>query len=77
MNAGIEAVRRAHEAELLALPNVIGVGIGERGGERVIKVFVERKLPLSQLAPQHRVPKTLDGYRCVVEALGSVSVESV
>jgi hypothetical protein len=38
----IEAVRRKHEATLMSLPNVVGVGIGERDGKPVLKVLEGR-----------------------------------
>jgi hypothetical protein len=36
----IESVLRAHERELLDLPNVTNVGIGHEGGREVILVLV-------------------------------------
>ena len=42
-NTAIAEAKARHEAELLALPNVTGVGIGERDGKPVIKVFVTEK----------------------------------
>jgi hypothetical protein len=68
----IEEAKARYEAELLALPNVIGAGIGERAGKRVIKVFVTEKVPASQLAPDERVPGTLGGYEVDVDAIGPV-----
>ena len=62
-----------NEEELLGLPNVTGVGVGEKGGHPVIVVFVTRKVPLSQLRPNEAVPRKLDGYRTDVEAIGTVT----
>jgi len=45
----IEAVKGKYEERLMRLPNVTGVGIGERVGKRVIKVFVTHKVPESEL----------------------------
>jgi hypothetical protein len=73
----IEEARSRHEAELLSLPNVTGVGIGERAGKPVIKVFVTRKVPESQLAPDERVPRTLEGHEVDVEAIGVVEAQQV
>jgi len=42
----IESARAEHADELMALPNVVGVGIGRRGDQPVIKVFVQRKIPV-------------------------------
>ena len=71
----IEETSRRHEDELLALPNVTGVGIGERAGEAVIKVFVARKVPASELEPRERVPSSLDGHPVDVEEIGVVEAE--
>jgi hypothetical protein len=71
----IEDAKARHEAELLALPNVVGVGVGERAGTPVIKVFVTEQVPESQLAPDERVPASLDGYEVDVDAIGSVQAQ--
>jgi hypothetical protein len=71
----IAEAKSRHEAELLALPNVTGVGIGERAGKPVIKVFVTEKVPESQLAPGERVPTSLDGHEVDVEAIGFVEAQ--
>ena len=41
----IEQVIAKHTEALMQLPNVIGVGLGEKRGHAVIKVLVTRKLP--------------------------------
>jgi hypothetical protein len=71
----IAEARRRHETELLALPNVTGVGIGEGAGGPVIKVFVTEKVPESELAPEQRVPSHLDGFEVDVEAIGFVQAQ--
>src|SRR4029450_11698619 len=48
----IAEAKTRHETELLALPNVIGVGIGERAGKPVIKVFVTQKVAETELGPE-------------------------
>lgn len=58
----IESALRAHEPDLRRLPNVTGVGIGERAGTEVIVVFVKQKLPVSNLAPHAVIPRTIEGY---------------
>lgn len=67
-------VRRAYEAALLAKPNVIGVGIGrgEDGDARLV-VLVSQKMPLSSLAPAHRIPSELDGVRVEVRETGDLT----
>jgi len=74
-NNAIAEVKARHEADLLALPNVTGIGIGERDGRPVIRVFVSEKLPESDLAPEERVPVSLDGYEVDVEAIGFVEAQ--
>jgi len=71
----ITEAKTRHEAELLALPNVTGVGIGERAGKPVIKVFVSEKVSESLLAPEERVPRSLEGYEVEVEAIGSIEAQ--
>jgi hypothetical protein len=72
----IEEARRRHEDELLALPNVTAVGIGERAGQAVIKVYVSRKVPSSDLGPGERVPGSLEGHPVDVEEIGFVEAEA-
>lgn len=71
----IAEAKTHHEDELLVLPNVTAVGIGERAGEPVIKVFVTEKVPESALAPEERVPTSLDGYEVEVEAIGFIEAQ--
>ena len=57
----VQAVKRKYTDELMALPNVTGVGVGQKDGARVIKVFVVRKVPLEALSASERVPEELEG----------------
>jgi hypothetical protein len=41
----------------------------------VIKVFVSEKLPETDLAPEERVPASLDGYEVDVEAIGFIEAQ--
>lgn len=63
----IESVMRKYEAQLIRLPNVTGVGIGERKGKEVIIVFVRRKVSEAVLQPSEIIPKALEGYETNVE----------
>jgi len=72
----IEDVMRKHEEQLMQLPNVTGVGIGEKAGIKVIKVLVTQKVPESALQPQEVVPKKLDGYETDVEEIGVVTAQT-
>lgn len=69
----IEAVKEKNEERLMRLPNVTGVGIGEKAGKVVIKVLVTHKVPESALRSQEIVPKTLEGYETDVEEIGVVT----
>lgn len=72
----IESVKERFEQELLALPNVVGVGIGERDGKPVIKVLVTTKVPVADLDPEEVVPSTLHGQPTDVEEVGTVTAQS-
>jgi hypothetical protein len=71
----IEDVKLKHEERLMLLPNVTGVGIGEKAGKVVIKVFVTHRVPKSALQAAEVVPKTLDGYQTSVEEIGIVTAQ--
>ena len=71
----IEAVKK-YEEQLLRLPNVTGVGIGEKAGKVVIKVFVTHKVPESVLQPQEVIPKMLEEWATDVEEIGVVTAQS-
>jgi hypothetical protein len=55
-----------HEKRLSALPNVQGLGVvagkGRSAGsdELAVAVYVDRKRPLEELAPEERIPETLE-----------------
>lgn len=51
----------------MRLPNVTGVGIGEKKGKEVIIVFVKGKVSEAALQPSEIIPKTLEGYETNVE----------
>jgi hypothetical protein len=72
----IEAVKKKNEERLMRLPNVTGIGIGEKAGKVVIKVFVTHKVAESALQPQEVVPKTLEGYEADVEEIGVVTAQT-
>ena len=63
----IESVMRKYEAQLIRLPNVTGIGIGEKKGKEVIIVFVRRKVSEAVLQPSEIIPKALEGYETNVE----------
>lgn len=69
-------VKDEHEATLLAIRNVVGVGVGlvrRRGkatGEVGVIVMVSRKVPSVQLAEGDRIPRALDGVPVDVQEVG-------
>ena len=71
----IEAAKTKYEEQLMRLPNVTGVGIGEKEGKAVIVVFVTRKVPASALQPQEVIPKRLEGYETDVQEIGYVTAQ--
>jgi hypothetical protein len=78
----IVSIKEKHEDQLLRLPNVVGVAIGEKvvkgqvvPGKEVIRVLVTRKVPESQLKPDQVIPKTLEGYETDVEEVGIITAQ--
>ena len=71
----IEAIQKKYEDQLMRLPNVIGVGIGEKSGKKVIKVFVTHKVPKSSLQPRELVPKKLEDCETDVEEISVVTAQ--
>jgi phosphoenolpyruvate synthase/pyruvate phosphate dikinase len=69
----LETVKKKYEEQLMKLPNVMGVSIGEKGGKKVIKVFVTRKLPAASLRSEEIIPETLEGFEVDVEEIGNVT----
>jgi hypothetical protein len=62
-----KSVKEKHADQLKRFPNVIGVGVGHEivGGKRTdrvaIRVYVRKKFPKDQLAPDAILPDTIDG----------------
>lgn len=77
----IQSVKGRYEAELLQKANVVGVGVGLRMrqgqpvGPPAIIVNVTHKVPLDELHPNDRIPRTLDGIRVWVEVIGEVRAQ--
>jgi len=65
----IEQVLARHEAELMRIPGVNGIGIGQRHGNPVILVMLDR--PASQLPVT--IPSQLDGVPVEIEVIGEVT----
>lgn len=75
------AVRRAHQAELMAKPNVVGVGVGYRwvAGQRTetvaLVVMVTHKLPPEALTPEDVIPPEIDGVPVDVQEVGQLNAQ--
>jgi hypothetical protein len=80
--AAYERARRVKEAygeELMALPNVVGLGIGlrhvggEPTGEVALVVLVSRKLPAANLEENAILPQEIEGVPVDVQEVGEIS----
>lgn len=77
----VRAVKRAHEDELMAKANVVGVGIGlrqqggVRTGEVALVVMVTHKVPASQLDPEDVIPAEVEGVPVDVQAVGEIRAQ--
>lgn len=73
---GIVEVKARFESFLLKKANVVGVGVGKKivkgreTGDDAVVVFVERKLPESQLKKKDVVPRTLEDVKTDVIQTG-------
>ena len=64
----ITEVFDANEESIMALPGVVGVGIGEHGGEPCIRVLVET----ATVAVRAGIPGRLGGFPVVVDETGTI-----
>ncbi|MDQ3781938.1 MAG: S1 family peptidase [Actinomycetota bacterium] len=75
---GLVQAKQEKEADLLALDNVVGVGLGYKvtdgvvSNERCIQVFVEHKVDLDLLPTGERIPKTVNRRPTDVVAVGNL-----
>jgi hypothetical protein len=75
MPSDIDDVLQRHAASLMALPNVVSVGVGERDGRPAIVVGVTEQVPSEELAPEERIPDELEGHEVDVQELGAPVIE--
>ncbi len=71
-------ISRAHSDSLLAMPNVVAVGLGYLEGsptELTLVVMVKQKVPLNALAEDEIVPSEIDGLPVEVRVVGEVSAQ--
>jgi hypothetical protein len=78
LDARAAAVLARHQDRLLGYPNVVGtaVGLRTRGGrpsdERCLVVYVQRKVPESELAEEEVLPREVEGVPVDVVEVGRV-----
>ena len=74
----VKQVKDAHTAELMAKPNVVGVGIGYKmvAGQRTdvlaTVVMVSQKPPTAGLSPEERIPTMVGGVPTDVWEVGDI-----
>jgi hypothetical protein len=74
----IRVVKQTYEGQLMAMANVVGVGIGFRTCQGVrtndpaLVVMVSRKIPPEMLRPEERIPVELDGVPVDVQEVGPI-----
>jgi hypothetical protein len=74
----IRAVKQTYESQLMAMANVVGVGIGYRTYQGVrtqdpaLVVMVSRKIAPELLSPEERIPAELDGVPVDVQEVGQI-----
>jgi len=66
----INAVLAAHDNQLLAIPNVVGVYVGllEDGKTPCLKVMLARKSEETERA----IPRSIEGYPVIAEVTGEI-----
>ncbi len=68
MESTIEAAQAKLTDRVMALPGVVGIGIGECEGAPCIKIFVVQRT--EELDRQ--VPSTFEGFRVTIEESGEI-----
>lgn len=74
----VERAKEECESDLLAITNVVGVGIGYKTVRNVstrklcIKVYVEKKIPESKLLKGQVIPKKIGSVEIDVEEAGGI-----
>jgi hypothetical protein len=66
----INVVLAAHEKELLAIPDVVGVYVGTLEDRRTLclKVMLARQNPETE----RKIPRMIDGYTVITEVTGEI-----
>jgi len=65
----IEDVLKRNEERLMAMPGVVGVGIGESEGKPVVIIMVKELTP----ELKNKLPQNLDGFSVKAEVVGEIT----
>jgi len=74
----VRKIKELHKMAVLALPNVVGVGVGYKvraqaaTGELSVVALVRRKVPRARLEPENLVPARMDGVATDVVEVGDL-----
>jgi hypothetical protein len=60
----------------MALPNVVGVAVGERAGSDVLVVFVRRLADSKRGGSPGAIPRRIDGVDVDVREMGDVTMQA-
>lgn len=68
----IQEVKQSHEAELMALPGVVSVGIGQdENGKPAIIVGLDKE----RQETRTKMPRTLSGHLVIIQITGTIKVQ--
>jgi len=67
-NRDINVVLAAHDKELLAIADVVGVYAGTDSQTPCLRVMLARKNPESE----RKIPRMIDGYPVVIQVTGTI-----
>jgi len=80
--AKIQEIKEQQEESLLALPNVVGVGMGYKAAKgktsetACISVYVEEKVAVKQLAPDEIIPRAFENVKTDVVEVGVIEAHA-
>ncbi|TLZ45054.1 MAG: hypothetical protein E6K19_02885 [Methanobacteriota archaeon] len=63
----VEDVKRRHEARIMKVRGVVGVGIGQKDGKETIRIYVQEDLPKIRT----KLPESLDDIPVEIVVTGS------
>ncbi len=65
----INVILDKHHDEIMAIPGVVGVGIGNKNGSSAIVIMVKELTPVLKT----KLPQSLDGVPVAIEQTGEIS----